>query len=330
MTKKNILLLILTLGLLLPASAALAAARADLSVTRLTSSRPAQEPGGRLLLDFSLENLGNKAAENFYVRFFYTTSDMPGERDTPLTDKLVLRLEPGERLDSKVAIRLPQDIPTGSGYFVAVVDDAGAVTELSEANNTTKIPFTVGAQASPAYGTSAYGAATPAPAAIPTGPAPDSATPSGSDRYYGTPATPGQQPAPTTAPSGSGKANLVLTSGFIPPELYQPGQNMMVNFEVRNTGAEAVGRFFIAFCILDGQNTAKPSECPDRQMIQGLAPGTSHGEAGSMLVPLDIAPGTHKLGIIVDFDDQIAETTEGDNAMTLTFTTVAGKKTEDF
>ncbi|MGE4291590.1 MAG: CARDB domain-containing protein [Desulfovibrio sp.] len=345
-TAKRILL-ILALLAIPPLPEALAAARPDLVVTRLSPSLSSQEAGGRLLLDFSLENTGTAAAKNFYVRFYYTTGEMPGPGEAPLTDKFVLSLAPGERLDAKAAVRLPAGLASGPGRFVAVADDANAVLELNEANNVATAPFSVGArQASPALaqGSSAYpsqiqGQASPQSQGQVASPPSEQAPANPEERYYGKPGS-GAASAPASAPAGqnagrgagngSGKANLVVTSASIADGPFLPGQDMLVDFEIRNTGGQPAEHFFVAFCLLDGKSTASPSTCPDRQMIQSLAPNTSKGDRGSMLLPFTLAPGQHKLGVIVDFDDKVAESNETDNALSVGFTSLPAPKTEDF
>ncbi|WP_022661179.1 CARDB domain-containing protein [Paucidesulfovibrio longus] len=316
---------LLLAGSLLPAPAR-AAALPDLALTRLAPSLAAQEPGGRLLLDFSLENTGTAPAENFYVRFYFTTGNLPGPGDAPLTDKLVLRLAPGERLDGRVAVRLPQGLPAGPGQFVAVADDADAVRELNETNNALGAAFSVGRQA--ATGLAVQPQAPAALSAQATAAAP-SAPASPKERYYGTPGqtASGQEPAAAGHPGG---VDLVLTSAVIPPEQYLPGQTVLVDFEIKNQGGEPAGRFFMAFCLLDGTNTARPETCPDRQMIQGLAPGTAKGDRGSVLLPMHLPAGRHTLAVIADFDDQISESDETNNALSATFTSLPPAKTEDF
>lgn len=291
-------------------------AHAGLTVTNLSPSRTAQAPGGRLLLNYTLENQTSSTAKNIYVRFYFTPAGSSTLTGPPLTDTLVLCLEPGQPLHSKVALRLPANTPLGPGQFVAIPQKAGAAPLRANARfaatpGTTTAPFTVGdaapgLAATPSTGTTSLPSSPTVPASDGS-PIPDASAPTNS----GTDAAPVSPETPV---------NLLVVDASVEQGTVAPDQAMLVPFSVRNTGGQEVGPLFIAFCIVDDTGRAVPDQCPDRQMIQSIGAGAIHGSQGTVLLPRDIATGPHTLAVIVDFDDMIRETDETDNARLVRFT----------
>ena len=234
------------------------------------------------------------------MRFYLSQDDRFDPADRKLSDAFVLELKPGEIFSSRVALRLPADAPQGPAHLLAVVDEDKAVKELSKADNTASASLFVGGGAPGAQPLPAYQPA-PAPAYQPA-PAP----------------APAPQPsAPAPAPKGSGGADIVLVSASAPQQVLRPGQQFLVNFEVRNQGSEPSGPFHVAFCFLDQGGQASPANCRDMVQVQSLAPGQSKAEVGEVWLPAYLPPGQHALGVIADYNDTIRESDEGNNARSL-------------
>jgi subtilase family serine protease len=109
----------------------------DLRPTSLTFSPSVVNPELQQAVDFeeSVENAGHVAAAQFRVGVYLATTPAISAADVLLHARQVVALDAGAASGAGASFQVPVGTPPGT-YFVGVlVDDQGALDELSEGNN---------------------------------------------------------------------------------------------------------------------------------------------------------------------------------------------------
>lgn len=111
----------------------------DLTQT-LTANFPTLAAGGILNVTDAVSNPGYAAAGPFAVGVYRSTDSTVDTNDTLVTvrslSSLPVQTYPWDSNQAAYSVSFPKSLPTGTYYLAAIADHAGAVTELSESNNT--------------------------------------------------------------------------------------------------------------------------------------------------------------------------------------------------
>lgn len=112
---------------------------------------PASARQGQALRDsivVEVTNVGDATAGRFAVGLYFSTDKIVDQRDDLLLlggREFVESLEPGKTIIVQLngANTLPKEAPLGERYLGIIVDEANAVKELNEADNTARWPIII-------------------------------------------------------------------------------------------------------------------------------------------------------------------------------------------
>ncbi len=101
--------------------------------------------GQTIEAEFTFENLGNTLEEGVLVGFYWSDDDAIIEDDRRIGGTSIdfVQNVPDTR---RVTVDLPIDLAQGDGYLGVIVDDAGELDELYDANNATYVPMRIEGQ----------------------------------------------------------------------------------------------------------------------------------------------------------------------------------------
>jgi subtilase family serine protease len=116
----------------------------DLTVTSLTAP-PAAEAGATIALGDTTANGGAGSAAASVTAFYLSTNTTLDAGDIVLGSRSVPALGPGQSSAGTVTVTLPANLGAGTYYVIARADNAAAVAETQEGNNTRATAVQVGA-----------------------------------------------------------------------------------------------------------------------------------------------------------------------------------------
>ncbi|MGH2945058.1 MAG: CARDB domain-containing protein [Solirubrobacteraceae bacterium] len=173
LARRHVPVLVALLVLGVPAGAAAAPKRADLTLTRVTL-KPAQAvPGAKVRVTDVVRNAGRRKARKTRVAYFFSSDKRKGKGDVRLGGtRRVKALARRRRSRGARNVTIPASMPPGLYHLLACADAGGAVKERRERDNCRAKRFRVlevGTPQSPGPGSGGPGTAPPTGGG-PTGP----------------------------------------------------------------------------------------------------------------------------------------------------------------
>ena len=115
----------------------------DLDITAL-SAPGAAGAGQSIAISDTTKNQGGESAGPSRIQFFLSMDATLGPADMMLGSRSVPSLAAGASSSASTTVTIPQETAAGNWYIIAEADGEGAVSEVSETNNTYALSFKVG------------------------------------------------------------------------------------------------------------------------------------------------------------------------------------------
>ncbi len=250
--------------------------RPDLVVSKVTAGQSGVQ-GGTLTVSTIVKNQGSAAAGAFKISVYLSRDGRITEQDREIGYGVVSDLGPGLLREGEAVVTIPPDLLPGDYYLGVMVDSEKVIAEENEANNILFADKKVKISASKGPG-------------------------------------PSPSPAPTKVPSVQELADLVVmevssdTTGT-------PGGVMNVTTSIRNVGTVDAGPFVVELYLSADQNLSDEDILLGMGRIPELPAGTQSDGNAPTPIPADIAPGTYYFGILVDAENDVAESDKSNNVM---------------
>ena len=115
----------------------------DLAALSISANPVKQKVGDKFTAGYSITNSGSVDATSVVVRIYFSADTTITTSDRLLLSFTLASIKAGATASGNRTITLPTTLPAGKGFVGMFVDPANAITELSEANNTTSTAFEV-------------------------------------------------------------------------------------------------------------------------------------------------------------------------------------------
>jgi subtilase family serine protease len=303
--------------------------RPDLIIDAITGPTSAML-GEEILINTTVRNAGNADAGKFRVSVYLSKDAKVSDDDVELGFGDVPDLAAGKSRQGTAVATIPLNVAAGSYYLVGLADSQTKITEKDKTNNAGSMDATIIITKPSLPGDESSSVPTPVPSQTAS---PAIATPKVTSAPTGSPVltvlpTPTQKPVTalttpvktqasvvpvesTPVPSGvssSGLPNLVVDA-ITGPETAIPGEKILINTTVRNSGTADAGKFRLSVYLSKDATVSDDDIELGYGDIADLAAGKGREGTAVASIPQNITSGSYYL---VAFADSQSDITEND------------------